>query len=249
MKEFFHGSYNIQYLKSFVHNGAQPIGCGEGGQEQGFYVFESKKLAINHLYFLKNNKKRLSDQGGMIVGIKIKEEDLKYPDWQFDYEALADVSPLLEKYAASVIKTLLQIETQTLKILSARKTPRFGRFEVHYKQKGKLIQKMISPVDPGNTGFIGVWQKTFDALCNNNPSFKKDYDDLLLDSPLACKKYTGFYSLPISYLSYMQPQPDGSLKEIVLYTDEQPKEKQSCPFLKTLLAQASLKRPQKSIEK
>ncbi len=248
MKEFFHASNNIHSLRSFFREGAKAIGQGLGGQKKGFYVFERKTYALSHLYFLEG-KKQLNDKGGMIVGIKVNKKDIKYPEWQFDYEGLLDVLSLLEKYAASVIKTLPQIKTKDIKILSCRKTPRFGRFLVTAEKKGELIQKAISPADLGNTGFIGIWQKTFDFLCQHNPSFRKDYDDLLLDTPLSCKKYTGQSPLPVSYLSYMQLQPNGELKETVLYTDEQPKEKQSCPFLKTLLAQASLKRPQKSIEK
>ncbi len=245
MKEFFHASRNIRYLKSFFREGAQAIGMGMGGQDYGFYVFENKKSAKNHMDFLKKYRNPLHPQGGILVGVKVDEKELNYPLWQFDYEAVPDLLPLLDQNKDLVIHALMNTPFEKIKVFDAKKTDRYGRFLIDAEKNGERFQKAISPADPGFTGFISLWQKTFDTLCQN-PQFKKEYDALLKDSPLAAKKYTGEDSLPVSYLSYMQPQKDGHLKEIVLYTDSKPKEKQSCPFLKVILAQAGLEDQKKT---
>jgi len=238
MKEFFHASRDIKFLKSFLHEGVKAIGKGVGGQASGFYVYESKKLATKHFSFLKN--KGIipnSSLGGILVGIKVDENDLKYPDWQFDYESNPAVIGLLNKYAPLVEDALNKIKG----IKSAKKSKRFGRFEIEYRQRGKIISKAISPADPEITDFTGIWQKTFDDLCKIS-FFRKEYNALMADDSHTCKKYTGKTPLPVTYLAYMQPLPNGNFKEIPLYTDKLPKEQQICPFIKTYLAQRALQK-------
>ena len=236
MKEFFHASRDIKFLKSFLHEGAKAIGKGVGGQASGFYVYSNKKLAVEHFNFLKNKKAISDHQEGILVAIKVDEKDLKYPDWQFDYEANPDVIGLLENFAPMVVNALKKIKG----IKNAKKTKRFGRFEIEFQKRGKIISKAISPIDPEITDFTGIWQKTFDTLCQN-PIFRHEYNALLATSTHTCKKYTGKKPLSVSYLAYMYPQT-GKFKEIPLYTDELPKEKQVCPFIQTHLAREKLQK-------
>ncbi len=240
MKEFFHASRDIKFLKSFLHEGAKAIGKGVGGQASGFYVYNNKKLAIEHFSFLKNKGYISDNQEGILIGIKVDEKDFKYPDWQFDYEANPEIIGLLENFAPLVVSALKKIKG----IKNAKKTKRFGRFEIEMQQRGKLISKAISPADPEITDFTGIWQKTFDLLCQN-PIFKNEYNALLLSSKHSCKKYTGKKPLSVSYLAYMHPQT-GKFKEIPLYTDELPKEKQVCPFIQTYIAQQALQKKKRN---
>ena len=242
MKEFFHASRDISFLKSFFRDGVKAIGKGVGGQKTGFYVYNNKENALEHIKFL-NQKKMLGSDGGLIVGIKIEEKDLKYPEWQFDYERNPDILSLLEDYSPLVIENIKKIRG----INGVRKTNRYGRFEIAMERDHQIIKRLASPIDP-RTDFTAIWQKTFDQLCKN-PLFKKEYDILLSRSQFSCKKYTGKKNLPISFLSYIHPTKDGQYKETILYTDEKPPEKQVCPFLKVYLAQTLSRQKKAGIER
>ena len=248
MKEFYHASRDINFLRSFLREGAKAIGKGVGGQQNGFYVHNNKKSALEHIKFLNERKKALSPEGGLIVGVKVDEKKMKYPDWQFDYEANTEVLPLLQNYAPVVVKTLMTIQLPHLKIYSAHKTNRYGRFLIEAEKEGEIFQKAISPVDPGTTDFTETWQKVFDTLCQT-PSIKKEYDTLLKSSLFSCKKYIGEKALPVSFLSYIQPTADGKYKETILYTDEKPKEQQVCPFFKVYSARVSSPSQKESAER
>ena len=248
MREFFHASRDVNFLRSFFREGAKAIGKGVGGQKTGFYVYNSKEEALNHIKFLNNQKKTLHPDGGLIVRVRVDEKDLKYPDWQFDYESNTEVLPLLQNYASLVTKTLLTIQVPHLKIHSASKTHRYGRFLIEAEKDGKMIQKAISPADSYVTDFTAIWQKVFDTLCKK-ASIREEYDVLLKESLFSCKKYVGEKTLPVSSLSYIQPTTSGEYKETILYTDRRPKEQQVCPFLQVYLARTSSYQKKKEVER
>ena len=95
MKQFFHASRDIKFLRSFLREGAKAIGKGVGGQKTGFYVYENKKNTLSHIQFLDRQKKILSSKGGLIVGVKVEEKsEITVPKYtgtrQYEYLQIAE---------------------------------------------------------------------------------------------------------------------------------------------------------------
>lgn len=230
-KELFHTSSDTDFLKSFMNDGIKTIGKGEGGQADGFYVFENKDWALSHAVFKshqKGDERELKNNQGLIIGVKAPTKEFRYPLWQFDYERAPDLATLMDKYWKEACMVMAS-DFKTGPLLLTGGVPKeSGVFHVIYND-GFNRDISIKQNNGGDDTYI--FQHIFDKLCTTNEEFLKEYNHLLLNSPNTAKKYTGKEKLPISYISAVSVDGD-TVKEETLYTDKKEKEQQICPFFK-----------------
>ncbi len=237
----WHTTNDADTLKSFLDEGAKPIGTGQGGQTGGFFVWSKKKEAVSHFTdYLSEG----TTGDGLIIGTEVSKKELVYPNWQFDLELAAALNPVLFKYKDQItdIKNLEYLEDGGKKIIPAFTTLGYTRKDncalrrVERVVNGISLGKKLE--GPGDSGIVNVniWQAIIDKMCEN-PDFRKDYNKCLQaaashPSKNFALKYCGEKPLQIDEVFHIQKDETGKVTETPLYTSSVPKEKQVCPFVK-----------------
>jgi len=243
--EFYHVSDDVNSMNDFLNNGARTIGKGVGGQETGFYVWPTRKQAETHITFKDTYGRNkdfyrsdFSQNGGLLVGVRVPKQSIQYPDWQIDYEGTEILIPLFAKYQDDILNTkLFTVQTDDgikhCSIVGSNPHEEPGR-SFKYRSLNSNDAGFFFLLSDGGTIYTPYIQGLCDALCKRNPEFQKDYNILLKKvshSGKAALKYTGEEPLSVSYLSLIKGDQKGKFEETVLYTDRKPKEKQVSPFV------------------
>ena len=236
----WHLSSDRQALKSFLDNGAKPIGIGQGGQTGGFFVWNTKENALSHFKdFLFKDKAAEA----LLIGVCVDKKAVAYPVWQFDLEIAKALNSLFFKYKDQIqsIKNLSYRDAQgELKTIAAIK-PTIHMTEKECAFQFKENHRVFSLAVGNDNGLRGVdiFQAIVDTMCRN-PIFKKDYDALLLRSITTADrvavKYCGQKALPVDEVFYIRKDENNIDMEQQVYTSSLEKEKQVCPFLTAALS-------------
>ena len=235
-------------LKSFLDNGIMPTGKGYGGQQDGFYVFNHKHFAYHYFYNRltqyknKEHPKEIKNYAGeaLFVGITINDNELSYPQWQFDLEGCDVLNSLLFKHKDLIYNITLNHKN--------------GAEIIQFQENADatadnfLINKITKTQDSESTETIhignrnqrytNIFQELFDKLCKNE-TFKQDYNSLLrkcADDYLNVTqiKYCGAKHLPVDEILYIKKDANGNMIETPLYSSNicnVCKDKFVCPFI------------------
>ncbi len=260
---FYHVSTEIDSFKSFFREGAKAIGSGIGGQKGGFFVWSNKKAAENHIRFLNEDPfadKLLKNNEAMIIGVKIPKKTFSYPLWQQDMEKSFGIFRLWIKYGDFLNNHAHNLDIPFVKDdkplgwnfskltgFSFKKSYSTLTKQQWYnitfeglddKKNQKKVKSILRNEDNLDEGADGAYdsikfQILTDWLCQNNPDFKNDYDNLMLKkiSKGCALKYTGSNPLPITFAEHIKVNEDGSFKKETLF-DEKKGNCQVCPFLR-----------------
>jgi len=228
--EFFHISASADFASDFMNTGARNIGRGQGGQSDGFYVWTNRTAAYKHIVF-KNRitpLKKTSDfqnAAGLLVGITVPTESIKYPTWQLDLESATGLEELWFKHRDFLNKHAhdLHIPLNAAQSDDGKFTHLTGLsyefcegddccpviwLERQHHTGGFGLKKMRLGYFETTIQNSGLCQLVTDYLCQNDPAFLRDYNALLqakLKSPAdTALKYTGTIALPVSSLERIQ---------------------------------------------
>ena len=246
---FYHVSTEVAAFKSFFREGAKAIGKGVGGQVDGFYVWTNEKAAEDHIRFLHEDPfadKVLKNNEAIIIGVSVPKESLSYPVWQQDYEKNSGLFDLCVLHAEC-----LKNKAHNLNIpIPEQDRPLGWNFDkitdLSYNEEGKYFlfegvdkkekkwRKRFSDSSFWDAEDSIKWQILTDWFCQNNPDFKKDYNNLMQkicsDGKISALKYTGTEPLAITKAEYVKVNADGSIKKTPVLNTSKGKN-QVCPFL------------------
>ena len=182
---FWHVTTDLNASQSFLESGALAIGNGVGGQSDGFFVWNNKERAVEHLTnFLLKGK----TGNGLLVGTNVYKSAISYPNWQFDLEQCIPLNTVLVKYKDQIVK---------IKNLQCNIVNDFGRIGtdfVDFVKPSKFlcdtygafsfkVNSSIFTEDFGHIGvrFVALYQAVIDKMCKN-VAFKRDYNKILLET-------------------------------------------------------------------
>lgn len=205
----FHG-FRKQSDATIV-NGKIPVSCrgeGAGGQSDGFYIWNNKEKTVDYL-------KGYKCENPVICEIEVSANDIKYPDWQLDYEALGVIPDrdeekqrtLRNKLAGLFSKHLPEVPNYKDDLRQAEKG-----FEVRIIKENKW-GTAIKVAPNGSSSLIGLYEGNLsvsgceqtlnDYMCKHSAGYRKEYNELMKES-LSCfngaLKYTGKHELNVSAL-------------------------------------------------
>lgn len=136
-----------------------------GGQSNGYYFFTTRTGATNHIETNKDSWDFSDNKHVCVFECEIDSNEIKYPIWKLDYEAMQDFLFDMIVYAARDTKI------------------KFDGTEVAATDDGKLTilennkYSKISAFSPARHS--GLVEKIADFLYKRNPKFKDAYDKLL----------------------------------------------------------------------
>ena len=138
-----------------------------GGQSNGFFFFTTYESACNHAEFQQETQSLTtqSDKNLYMITSNVDISDIKYPNWQLDYEATKDYFFKIFFNRANIapIKfddVIISVKDNTLQI-----------------QDGKKFMKLRN-FKPEHSGLI---EKIVTYLYNNESVFRQKYNELFTD--------------------------------------------------------------------
>lgn len=137
-----------------------------GGQSDGYYFFTTKSGANHHIENMRDTWEKSPKLHAYIVETQINLNDVKYPTWKIDYEAMQDFmfDIIYDAVYGNDIKfDNIQINADNNKITINHD----GKFE------------RIKQFNANNHS--GLVEKIADYLYKHNQKFKNAYDKLLID--------------------------------------------------------------------
>ena len=229
----YHGFRNDADVQ--IVDGNIPTSCrgtGAGGQKSGFYVWNNVAKTAEYLGFC-----RLA-QNGVICQIQTPLKQIKYPDWQFDYESLGvlddtgyvkhnalrqKMADMLEKY---------QAECPNLAADMQNAPEGFSLLGIVHNKNGARV--LVSPnatpnlrtaLYEGNVQLSGCEQTLNDYMCAHSAAYRQEYDRLLLEA-LECHgvalKYVGAEKLKVHDVFNADGKVDNDLRRKYLPDEKAP---------------------------
>lgn len=207
-------------------------GTGAGGQKSGFYVWNNAAKTAEYLGFCR------SAQDGVICQIQTPLKQIKYPDWQFDYESLGTLddtgyvkhNALRQKMADLLEKYLEKCPNLTTDMQKAPEG--FILLGIAHNKNGARVQ--ISPnatpnlrtaLYEGNVQLSGCEQALSDYMCAHSSGYRLEYDRLLLEA-LDCHgvalKYVGAEKLKVYDVFDADGKVDNALRRKYLPNERAP---------------------------
>lgn len=210
----YHGFRNASDVQ--ISNGHIPVSCrgeGAGGQSDGFYVWNNMKKSTEYLGGYKCND-------AVICKIGVPEKELKYPEWQLDYEAIGSFNDndydkqkeFCTKLAKLFIKYRKDIPNHQQELSELPNG--FNVLRATETKWGAVIK--ISPSDrpssrrglyEGDMLMSGCEQALNDYMCSRSPGYLAEYNSLLKES-------LSIYNGALKYIG------DKELKVLDVYTEE-----------------------------
>ncbi|MBR5130881.1 MAG: hypothetical protein IKV03_06650 [Alphaproteobacteria bacterium] len=218
---FYHVSTSLDAKDSFINEGAKPIGFGQNGQDNGFYVFPNEQSADQHIHFLNSNKNHFPDT--MIVSCKVPISELKYPQWQYDYEIMTEkLIPKIKEWAGDFIDKNgknLNINPTTHAVYSDHKIQDFftSKYSIHAKTISKNSKRIVSLT----SGDHSLPQLLIHWLCKECPGFKEKYNEQMQLSAQKNRgvfKYCGEKPLTIHKIQHAHCDNNGNIDKQTIYT-------------------------------
>lgn len=252
----WHISDNTSSLTSFLREGAKSVGIGEGGQQNGFYVWSDKVTALKHAKAMLNGMftNKPIKETALLIGVPVNKKDIQYPAWQLDLEATKGLFDLwcqygdfLNKHAQNIsipvhsssrewkdIETITKISYEKI----IKKEPNIYEEFIHFHLKrkdGRETHKIMwEDIDNGADTFKAEAITRY--LCENNPLFLNKYNALLehiaYTGETASLKYTGKQPLKVDNISLLKKEKDETIKEYPLHIEKENPEMTICPLTK-----------------
>ena len=134
-----------------------------GGQSNGFFFFTTQQGADNHSKFQQeyNSLTTASATNLYLTTAQIDTKDVKYPDWQLDYEATRDYffDLFLKYYDSESIKFQDVIVSVNNKILQIQDGKKFMRLREFGPEHSGLIEKIVKYLYPRDKKFQFEYDK------------------------------------------------------------------------------------------
>ena len=135
-----------------------------GGQSNGFFFFTTYQAACNHAEFQQETQSLTtqSDKNLYMITSNVDISDIKYPNWQLDYEATKDYFFEIFFNRANIVPikfddVIISVKDNTLQIQDGKKFMKLRNFKPEHSG---LIEKIVA------------------YLYNNESVFRQKYDEL-----------------------------------------------------------------------
>ncbi len=207
--ELYHISDDIQNSKSFIQNGALPIGKAIGGQTGGFFCFANSHCLNGYIRHKETHLRNFKNDGGLIVNVEVPLDTVKYPNWQFDVAntfCMGDLIVDWDKFIKDMGSFPVQYANGEIKEIVFYGTYYDTEDELYlcfYNKKTKQKFEMSPNGGYGQSSFI--CQALIDTLCQKSPEFLADYNRCLQhhikNKGGDAIKYTGHTPLPVSAIT------------------------------------------------
>ncbi|NCB49744.1 MAG: hypothetical protein EOM53_03605 [Alphaproteobacteria bacterium] len=145
-----------------------------GGQSSGFYFFSTQEGIDSQMEFNETKVKGEAGTSRYILQAEVPVEDIKYPNWKLDTEAMKD--PLFKMIFFQAKKQSFTFENITVDVQR-------NKLSI-LKETSYNLYRSFTP------DMSGVVEKIADYLYETRPDFKKTYDTFL--SAVAAGKETPF---------------------------------------------------------
>lgn len=152
-----------------------------GGQSNGYYFFTTHQGALNHIQTMKDTWENSADKNAYLAECTINADDIKYPNWMLDYEAMQDFlfDIIFEAATKKNIKfENIEISTNDNRTLNISENGKFSR-----------IKSFTANNHPG------LVERVSDYLYKHDNNFKQEYDKLLMDAFLGNGEYQNLYAV------------------------------------------------------
>lgn len=252
----WHISDDTSALASFFREGAKPVGVGEGGQKDGFYVWSDRETALKHATAMLNGSfsNKVSREKALLIGVSVNKQSIRYPTWQLDLEATKGLFALWCQHGVFLNRNAQNLnipvhtshkewhDIEATTGLSYEKfigkTPETYEEFIHFhlrRKDGREAHKIIwEDIDNGSETFKAEIITTY--LCENDPTFLNRYNSFLehiaRTGEKASLKYTGVQPLKVDQIILLKKEKDDILKEYPLYRQKEKPETTLCPFIK-----------------
>ena len=136
-----------------------------GGQSNGYYFFTNRKAAEYHIETMQDTWENAPAKHAYLAECKINLADVKYPDWQLDYEAMQDFlfDMILDAAKNSTICfDDIKISASENKIMQLSVNGKFSRIKSF-----------------NASSHSGIVERISNFLYQSNKEFRRKYDDLL----------------------------------------------------------------------
>ncbi len=241
---FYHVSTNVDSLKTFLHEGVKNT---DFPLPNGFYVWQNEEMADTHIRLLENGllNKRLNQHQALIIEFHVPTEQIIYPTWQVDVELAPGLLELFNKHQLSINQKLKNVtinlppnDSLLSKItsISCQKNNQEttfifqGKTPINTDLSYSLTCYQNQNPCHQNSDILYL-QTLVDVLHKKEPSFTKEYQQLMQNTPNASFKYTGQQPLPVSMIKHVQIDEHNQLNKNILY-DSAKGFRQICPFLR-----------------
>ena len=136
-----------------------------GGQSNGYYFFTNRQAAEYHIETMQDTWETDPAKRAYLAECKINLADVKYPDWQLDYEAMQDF--LFDMILDAAKNNPISFDDIKISA-SENKT-------MQLSVNGKFSR--IKSFNASNHS--GIVERVSEFLYQNNKDFRRKYDDLL----------------------------------------------------------------------
>ncbi len=218
----YHGFRRISDVPEIDNGSIAYKGEGAGGQGEGFYFFVNKEKTQSYLgeyyHSCADLNSHMTNLSAVIVQTEISADDMKYPDWQFDYEAVnndedssvlsdglknlfvrylpevSDIKKDLGEVRVRASAEKLSEQVKSLVFADVQETPHKNVFRILVNGRPLYDKMGLLAMD--------VMQKVNDYMCEHCPAYREEYNQLLRQA-LTCSKnsalkYTGDKKLKVS---------------------------------------------------
>ncbi len=171
-----------------------------GGQSNGYYFFTNRQAAENHIKNMQDNWDNSSGKQAYLTECKVDFNDIKYPEWQLDYEAMQDFlfDMIIDAVKNNDIKfNDIHIRTSDNKALEISENGKFSRI------------KSFNP-----NSHSGLVEHISDFLYKHNKDFRQKYDNLLKEAFLGTGENQNLYAVKtktkqkITNITQIEKKPD-----------------------------------------
>jgi hypothetical protein len=174
-----------------------------GGQSNGYYFFTNRQAAELHIKTVQDTWENVPAKHAYLAECKIDFKDVKYPEWQLDYEAMQDFlfDMILDTAKNNTICfDDIKISASENKIMQLSVNGKFSR-----------IKSFIA------SNHSGIVERVSEFLYQNNKDFRRKYDDLLNEVFCGIGVYQNLYAVKtktkhkITNITKIEKTPDATI--------------------------------------
>ena len=136
-----------------------------GGQSNGYYFFTNRQAAEHHIETMQDTWENNPEKHAYLAECKIDFSDVKYPDWQLDYEATQDF--LFDMILDAAKNNTISFDNIKISAIDNK--------TMQLSVNGKFSR--IRNFNPNSHS--GIVERVSEFLYQNNKDFRRKYDDLL----------------------------------------------------------------------
>ena len=171
-----------------------------GGQSNGYYFFTNHQAAQNHIDTMQDTWENTPNKQAYLAECKVDFNNVKYPEWQLDYEAMQDF--LFDMIMDAAKNTNISFDNIKISV-AENKT-------LILSVNGKFSR--IKEFNPNSHS--GLVERTSDFLYKCNPEFRQKYDNLLKETFFGTGENQNLYAVKtkipqkITNITKIEQKPD-----------------------------------------